>query len=133
MDIFVTLVHGLNLAAIYGLMAIGISLLWSSIGMINMAHGATFAVSGYAAWLVADLMKPVLLAAFGKTFLGTAAMAGLQMAEQALLVAVRQRIVGTAFFHPGGLELLQQGIRGRVALFRKFCNRITRHKCSEPP
>ena len=73
MDIFVTLVHGLNLAAIYGLMAIGISLLWSSIGMINMAHGATFAVSGYAAWAVADLMKPILLAAFGKTAMGTAA------------------------------------------------------------
>ena len=31
MDISVTIVHGL--------IAIGISLLWSSIGMINMAHG----------------------------------------------------------------------------------------------
>lgn len=79
MDIFVTLVHGLNLAAIYGLMAIGISLLWSSIGMINMAHGATFAVSGCAAWFTASLMKPILLAAFGKTFLGTAAMAGITL------------------------------------------------------
>ncbi|NQW14347.1 MAG: hypothetical protein HQ479_08820 [Rhodobacter sp.] len=38
MDIFGTVVHGLNLAAIYGLMAIGISILWSSIGMINMAR-----------------------------------------------------------------------------------------------
>ena len=49
MDLSVTLIHGLSLAAIYGLMAIGISLLWSSIGMINMAHGASFAVAGYAA------------------------------------------------------------------------------------
>jgi len=67
MDIFVTLVHGLNLAAIYGLMAIGISILWSSVGMINMAHGATFAASGYAAWLASEAAKPLILAAFGKT------------------------------------------------------------------
>ena len=62
----VTLVHGLNLAAIYGLMAIGISILWSSVGMINMAHGATFAVSGYAAWQVSLVAKPLIAAAFGK-------------------------------------------------------------------
>lgn len=76
MDIFATLVHGLNLAAIYGLMAIGISILWSSIGMINMAHGATFAVSGYAAWLASSAMKPIILAALGKTFAAKMAMAG---------------------------------------------------------
>jgi branched-chain amino acid transport system permease protein len=40
------IIYALNLAAIYSLMAIGISLLWSSVGMINMAHGATFVVSG---------------------------------------------------------------------------------------
>ena len=42
--------YALNLAAIYSLMAISISMIWSSIGMLNLAHGATFAVSGYAAW-----------------------------------------------------------------------------------
>jgi branched-chain amino acid transport system permease protein len=35
-------------------MAIGISLLWSSVGMVNMAHGATFAIAGYAAYYAAD-------------------------------------------------------------------------------
>lgn len=53
-------VYGLNLAAIYGLMAIGVSLMWSSLGMINMAHGASFAISGYAAWLTAEALKPAL-------------------------------------------------------------------------
>ena len=100
MDIFVTLVHGLNLAAIYGLMAIGISLLWSSIGMINMAHGATFAVSGYAAWLVADLMKPVLLAVFGKTFLGTAAMAGITLTTGAAMGALFGALIYALAFLP---------------------------------
>jgi branched-chain amino acid transport system permease protein len=42
-----------TLASIYGLLAIGISIIWSSLGMINMAHGFTFALSGYGAWLVA--------------------------------------------------------------------------------
>lgn len=76
MDIFGTIIHGLNLAAIYGLMAIGISILWSSIGMINMAHGATFAFSGYAAWLASGAMKPVIAATLGKTLMAKFAMAG---------------------------------------------------------
>jgi len=45
-----------TLASIYGLLAIGISIIWSSLGMINMAHGFTFAVSGYGAWLVAQFL-----------------------------------------------------------------------------
>jgi branched-chain amino acid transport system permease protein len=68
-------VYALNLAAIYALMAIGISILWSSVGMINMAHGATFAVSGYAAWLTTGAMQPLILALFGKTALANIAMA----------------------------------------------------------
>jgi len=46
-----------TLASIYGLLAIGISIIWSSLGMINMAHGFTFAVSGYGAWLVAQYLS----------------------------------------------------------------------------
>jgi branched-chain amino acid transport system permease protein len=46
-----------TLASIYGLLAIGISIIWSSLGMINMAHGFTFAVSGYGAWLVAQFLS----------------------------------------------------------------------------
>jgi branched-chain amino acid transport system permease protein len=43
-----------TLASIYGLLALGISIIWSSLGMINMAQGFTFAVSGYGAWLVSQ-------------------------------------------------------------------------------
>ncbi len=52
MDWFIVITT-LNLAAIYGLLAIGISIIWSSLNMLNMAHGFTFAASGYCAWLVA--------------------------------------------------------------------------------
>ena len=100
MDLSVTFVHGLSLAAIYGLMAIGISLLWSSIGMINMAHGASFAVAGYAAWIAADVAKPIFLAAFGKTLAGTAAMAGLTLTTGALAGAVMGAVIYLLAFLP---------------------------------
>ena len=38
----------LSLASIYGLLGIGISMIWSSLGMINLAHGFTFAVPATA-------------------------------------------------------------------------------------
>lgn len=100
MDISVTLVHGLSLAAIYGLMAIGISLLWSSIGMINMAHGASFAVAGYAAWAASEAAKPIFLAAFGKSLAGTAAMAGLTLGTGALAGAMMGALIYLLAFLP---------------------------------
>ncbi|MBT3177208.1 MAG: branched-chain amino acid ABC transporter permease [Desulfobacula sp.] len=57
MDWFIVITT-LNLAAIYGLLAIGISIIWSSLNMVNMAHGLTFAVSGYCAWLAATYISP---------------------------------------------------------------------------
>jgi branched-subunit amino acid ABC-type transport system permease component len=46
-DVVVT---ALNLASIYGLVAIGISLTWAGLGFLNLAHGTTFAFGGYGAW-----------------------------------------------------------------------------------
>jgi branched-chain amino acid transport system permease protein len=100
MDLSVTLVHGLALAAIHGLMAIGISLLWSSIGMIYMAHGASFAVSGYAAWAAAEAAKPLIIAAFGKTVIGTATMAGVCLSVGALAGAAMGALIFLLAFLP---------------------------------
>ena len=72
-------VYALYLAAIYGLMAIGISLVWSSIGMVNMAHGATFAVAGYAAYFAADAVAP-LIKAWSSGLDGTIALASFTVA-----------------------------------------------------
>jgi len=83
------IVYAVNLAAIYGLMAIGISLLWSSIGMVNMAHGATFAVSGYGAWYAAVSFGPALKAALG----GTAFL----MPAMATMLAGAGLVVGALF------------------------------------
>ena len=38
---FGLIIYALNLASIYALMAIGVSILWSSVGLLNMAHGAS--------------------------------------------------------------------------------------------
>ncbi len=93
-------IYALNLASIYALMAIGISILWSSVGMINMAHGATFAVSGYAAWLVTGALKPVIAAALGKTALASFAMAGALFASALIAGAICGAIIYALAFLP---------------------------------
>jgi branched-chain amino acid transport system permease protein len=81
-------VYALYLAAIYCLMAIGISLLWSSVGMVNMAHGATFAIAGYAAYYFADTMLPLTKAWFA---------GGQAMVVLAILTVLASMIVGALF------------------------------------
>ena len=44
------LVVTINLAAVYGLIGVGISLTWAGLGFLNLAHGVTFAAAGYGAW-----------------------------------------------------------------------------------
>ncbi|MFN8186114.1 MAG: branched-chain amino acid ABC transporter permease [Gaiellales bacterium] len=46
----VDLITTINLATIYSLVAIGISLTWAGLGFLNLAHGVTFAAAGYGAW-----------------------------------------------------------------------------------
>ncbi len=57
MDPYYLALTTISLASIYGLLALGISIIWSSLGMINMAQGFTFAVSGYGAWMVAQTIS----------------------------------------------------------------------------
>ena len=63
MDVVVT---GLNLASIYGLVGIGISITWAGLGFLNLAHGATFAFGAYGAWWASEHISsssPVVIAA----------------------------------------------------------------------
>ncbi len=54
MDIAFVAVSALTLACIYALLALGVSIVFSSLGLVNMAHGLTFAVAGYGAWLASQ-------------------------------------------------------------------------------
>ena len=53
MDIAFLLTNAIVVASIYGLIAIAVSITWSSLGLINLGYGFIFSVAGYAAWLVA--------------------------------------------------------------------------------
>ena len=53
MDIAFVIINAITVAAIYGLIAIAVSITWSSLGLVNLAYGFIFSFAGYAAWLVA--------------------------------------------------------------------------------
>ena len=59
------LVSAITLAAIYMLVAAGLSLQWGGLGFLNLAYGFTFAASGYGAYWAASHVSgslPVVLA-----------------------------------------------------------------------
>jgi branched-chain amino acid transport system permease protein len=53
MDLAFVATSALTLSCIYALLALGVSIVFSSLGLVNMAHGLSFAVAGYGAWLAA--------------------------------------------------------------------------------
>ena len=64
MDIAFVIINAITVAAIYGLIAIAVSITWSSLGLVNLAYGFIFSFAGYAAWLVAGRIptNPYLIA-----------------------------------------------------------------------
>ncbi len=54
---------GILFGSVYGLMALGLTLVWGAVRLLNLAHGAFFVVGSYAAYfVVADLNLPILVA-----------------------------------------------------------------------
>ena len=69
MEYFVQqLINGLTLGSIYGLIAIGYTMVFGIIGMVNFAHGDVFMVSAFIALILYLLLTAVL----GITMLGLA-------------------------------------------------------------
>src|SRR5690606_8525158 len=61
MDYFIQqLVNGLTLGSIYGLIAIGYSMVYGIIGMINFAHGDIFMLGGFTALMVYLLLTAAI-------------------------------------------------------------------------
>jgi branched-chain amino acid transport system permease protein len=48
------LITTVNLAAVYALVALGISLTWAGLGFLNLAAGVTYSGAAYGAWWVAQ-------------------------------------------------------------------------------
>src|ERR1700694_5301035 len=69
MEVFVQqLINGITLGSIYGLIAIGYTMVFGIIGMVNFAHGDVFMVSAFIALILYLLLTAVL----GITMLGLA-------------------------------------------------------------
>ncbi len=57
-----TIYSGLVLGSMYALMAVGLTLIWGSLRVLNLAHGALMMIGAYASWVVAEwlYLPPVL-------------------------------------------------------------------------
>jgi branched-chain amino acid transport system permease protein len=54
-DIISTIfVSGIVLGSVYALMASGLSLVWTTLGMFNFAHGVLMTLGAYVAWTISD-------------------------------------------------------------------------------
>jgi branched-chain amino acid transport system permease protein len=90
--LFQAIYGGILYGSIYGLMAIGLTLIWGSLRMLNLALGSLYVVGGYLTWTAFNLwgMPPLLAFAIGVM---TAALIGLLI--QVLLI---NRLLGRPSF-----------------------------------
>ena len=71
--IFRQLINGLQAGAVFALIAIGYSMVYGIISLLNFAHGDVIMVGGYVLWAALSLMHPLLamvLAVAACTLLG---------------------------------------------------------------
>jgi branched-chain amino acid transport system permease protein len=69
---------GVLYGSVYGLMALGLTVIWGSMRLLNLAHGSLYLVGGYVAWTVVNQLSMPLEAAVPLAIAG-AALAGLIM------------------------------------------------------
>jgi branched-chain amino acid transport system permease protein len=64
---------GILSGSVYGLMAIGLTLIWGAVRLLNLAHGALYVVGAYAAWTVINVAGFTLAVAIPSAVLAAAA------------------------------------------------------------
>ncbi|MFN8454500.1 MAG: hypothetical protein U0401_07470 [Anaerolineae bacterium] len=72
--LFQAIYGGLLSGSVYGLMALGLTLIWGSLRMLNLAHGSLYLVGGYVIWTALNPLKLPVLPAFVLGVLGAALM-----------------------------------------------------------
>ena len=55
-SLFITLLTGLQIGSIYVLIALGLTLIFGTLGVVNFAHGALYLVAIYLAVYINDAM-----------------------------------------------------------------------------
>lgn len=65
MDLTFVITNAIIVACIYGLIAVAVSITWSSLGLINLGYGFVFSFAGYCAYVVSRNVadSPVIVAA----------------------------------------------------------------------
>ncbi len=63
MDAGFIIINAIVIACIYGLIAVAISITWSSLGLLNLGYGFIFSFSGYGAYLMSRMLSdhPVIV------------------------------------------------------------------------
>lgn len=79
------LVSGIVLGSVYALMASGLSLVWTTLGIFNFAHGALMTLGAYMAWTVSDASGLDLWLAAGIA-IAVAAVIGVGIVMERLLI-----------------------------------------------
>jgi branched-chain amino acid transport system permease protein len=74
--------NGLALGALLALISSGLTIIYGTLGVLNLAHGAMFMLGGYAGFVVFNLTQSFLLAVIGAT--GFMAVAGFAL-ERAVI------------------------------------------------
>jgi branched-chain amino acid transport system permease protein len=90
--LFQAIYGGILYGSVYGLMAIGLTLIWGSLRMLNLSHGSLYLVGGYASWTALNQWKLPALPSFA---LGVIAAALMGLIIQVLLI---NRILGRPEF-----------------------------------
>jgi branched-chain amino acid transport system permease protein len=70
--LFQAVYGGLLNGSVYGLMALGLTLIWGSLRMLNLAHGSLYLVGAYIAWTAINQLSLPLLPAFALAVAATA-------------------------------------------------------------
>lgn len=128
-----TLVSGIVVGSLYALMASGLSLVWTTLGVFNFAHGALMTLGAFVAWTVSEAAGLGLLPGIACGILA-AALAGVVI--EWLLVRPfygnRRMLLITVMTTLSAMVIIEQGIRivwgarlkqlpylvdGRVSLF----------------
>ena len=53
LDLFVQqLINAVSLGGVYALLALGLAIVFSIMGLVNFAHGEIMTLAGYAMWIV---------------------------------------------------------------------------------
>ena len=113
------LLNATTLASIYVLFALGMSLVWGTIGILNFAHGSIFMFSAFIAYLVVQQIP-----------LGMPAVIVIAMVSGALIAVAMQYLVFQPIMkkaknpHAGELQLVIGGI-GLSAIPISFAQRST--------